>query len=207
MVKLPAPSHSVITVGGGRGFVVAGKYSPLVITAAHCLPHFPVCGAQQSGLKEHTYPRLLGPIRKEPAVWAELLFADPVGDIAVMGSPDNQLLWDEAEAYEALTEPLLPMRIGDLQSGPAWLLSLKGKWFRCRVQHHGGQIEILDTAQDIVGGMSGSPIVADDGAAIGVVCTGNGPNARLAYNLPVWVLGQSTTTKTLKPTQVRRDQR
>jgi hypothetical protein len=53
----------------------------------------------------------------------------------------------------------------------------------------------------IAGGMSGSPIVADDGSAIGIVCTSGGgtdldkhieggPNPRLVNNLPGWLLRQ-----------------
>ncbi len=35
---------SIVTVGDGRGFVVEGIRSDLlVVTAAHCLPFFPPC--------------------------------------------------------------------------------------------------------------------------------------------------------------------
>jgi hypothetical protein len=97
---------AVVKVGdGGRGFVIEGK-DRIVITAAHCLvaddrpfppPHPWSCTA------ERTYPHLLGPLGKAKSkVWAECLFADPIADIAVLGSPDNQELSDEAEAYEQL---------------------------------------------------------------------------------------------------------
>jgi hypothetical protein len=53
----------------------------------------------------------------------------------------------------------------------------------------------LDATQKIIGGISGSPILADDGTAIGVVsCSGGleqkegGPNARLDSHLPAWLL-------------------
>jgi hypothetical protein len=36
---------------------------------------------------EKTYPNLLAPLGADATVWAELLFADPVADIAVLGSP------------------------------------------------------------------------------------------------------------------------
>jgi hypothetical protein len=97
---------AVITVGGGRGFVVMGKRrigeyyvtDEYVITAAHCLPHLPPCHAC-SYTEERTYEGLLAPLGGEPAVWAECLFADPVGDIAVLRSPDGQ--WNP-EAGETL---------------------------------------------------------------------------------------------------------
>jgi hypothetical protein len=48
-------------------------------------------------------------------------------------------------------------------------------------------------AERVLGGMSGSPIVAEAGTAIGVVCTTTspregGPNAHLSDNLPGWLL-------------------
>ena len=38
------------------------------------------------------------------------------------------------------------------------------------------------------GRMSGSPIVAPDGAALGIISTGNAPNPELAADLPGWIL-------------------
>ena len=83
-------------VGDGRGFIIEAGDQRLVITAAHCLPHFPPChGASYT--EERTYPDFIGPLGESaPKVWAECLFADPVGDIAVLGSPDDQALYDEA---------------------------------------------------------------------------------------------------------------
>jgi hypothetical protein len=59
-------------------------------------------------------------------------------------------------------------------------------------------LNIQEAADTIAGGMSGSPIVTEDGYAIGIVCIGSGPNPdasteagpnpRLAGNLPGWVL-------------------
>jgi hypothetical protein len=85
---------SIIRVGKGRGFVVedAERFARfgfrgdcLVVTAAHCLPFFPPCHSC-SYLHERTYKALLGPLGQKPTVWAECLFADPIGDIAVLGT-------------------------------------------------------------------------------------------------------------------------
>src|SRR4051812_7991117 len=47
------------------------------------------------------------------------------------------------------------------------------------------------TSDGIVGGMSGSPVVAESGAAIGVVATGpNAPHPLLVYSLPAGLLRQ-----------------
>ena len=189
--------RAVITVGEGRGFVVEGARQRLVITAAHCLPHFPPCAAF-SYLEERTYQGLLGLLGEPPKVWAECLFADPIGDIAVLGSPDSQALSAQSEAYEALMDSTRPLIIADApKKGCGWMLSLGRKWFRCDLMHQDSRVWIIGAAKNIEGGMSGSPIVDDDCSAIGVVCAGcgtdgerwpSGPNARLVHNLPGWLL-------------------
>jgi hypothetical protein len=37
-------------------------------------------------------------------IWVELLFADQIGDLAILGQPGNQELIKEAEAYDRLLE-------------------------------------------------------------------------------------------------------
>jgi Trypsin-like peptidase domain len=191
--------NAIVKVGGGRGFVVQGERDRLVITAGHCLPDFPTCHSS-SHTEERTYKALLGSLGEKPAVWAECLFADPIGDVAVLGPPDDQQPSDEFEAYETLVDAAAKLQIADApQNGSAWLLSLDGRWCRCTVRHSGSILWISNAADGIVGGMSGSPIVADDGSAIGIVCTSGGgigvhteggPNPRLTHNLPGWLLRQ-----------------
>ena len=77
-------------------------------------------------------------------------------DIAVLGPPDGQELYDEWGAYERLVEEHVPLPIDDLQDAPARLLSLDGQWFPCRVRHYGGRYVISEAAMGIRGGMSGS---------------------------------------------------
>ena len=127
------------------------------------------------------------------SVWTECLFADPIGDLAVLGPPDNQELSEECEMYEALTADVEGFPITDPpKRGFGWVLSLGGQWIECMVNHNGGPLWISPNG-GIEGGMSGSPILAADGSAIGVISTGSnmppsGPNARLTYNLPGWLL-------------------
>jgi hypothetical protein len=195
----PEASNAVLRVGDGCGFVVWGARNRLVITAAHCLPHFPPC-ASASSLEERTYPGLLAEINEQPSVWTECLFVDPISDIAVLGSPDTQALSEQADAYGRLIEARSPVPIANpKRNAQAWLLSLEGGWFPCTVQHNGGALWLFNAKEGIVAGMSGSPIISDDGAAIGIVCvsggtagtgrhTSGGPNPRLAHHLPGWVL-------------------
>jgi hypothetical protein len=211
-------ARAVVQVGDGRGFVVEAGHRRLIITAGHCLPNLPP-SHPGSYDEERTYTALLGPLGAEPAVWTECLFVDPVADLAVLGSPDNQELADEAEAYEALVEGAVALPLGRLTfarkqlalpdgtvfPGPpsaqseAQLLSLSGHWFSCRVKSRGRSLWIEGATESIQGGMSGSPIIAPDGAALGVVCVSRGgcnlsdhreggPNPLLYANLPAWMI-------------------
>ncbi len=112
----------------------------------------------------------------------------------MLGSPDFRDLPDEASEYDVFTEDAPALPIGEarwpaeqpagiiealewhqtMQGTPAWLLSLDCHWVRCTV---GGWSRWLwiDAADDIHGGMSGSPIVDEDGVAIGIVGISNRP--------------------------------
>ena len=187
-------TSGVITVGHGRGFVVEGAGERLVITAAHCLPSVPPA-LSSFGLKVRTFGPLLALRGEEPSVWAVCRFVDPIADIAVLGSPDNS----HADDYKALMATATALSFGDSVRHPVnfWLparvLSLDGRWFSCTIRHFGGPLWITHAAERVVGGMSGSPIVAEAGTAIGVVCAitsprEGGPNAHLSENLPGWLL-------------------
>jgi hypothetical protein len=176
----------VITVGHGRGFVVEGAGERLVITAAHCLPSLPPA-LLSFGLEARTYRPLLAPRGEAPRVGAVCRFVDPIADIAVLGWPDNP----HADDYKALMGTATALSMDDPFRhpvnfwAPARLLSLDGRWFSCTIRHFGGPLWITHAAERVLGEMSGSPIVAEAGTAIGVVCTTTspregGPNARLS---------------------------
>jgi hypothetical protein len=71
---------------------------------------------------------LLAPCGEKPSIIAECLFVDPVTDIAVLGSPDNQSLPDEAEAYQRFAEAATALAIGVL---PAKMFAVLRGWLRC----------------------------------------------------------------------------
>ncbi len=205
-------SRSVVRVGGGRRFVVeTERKGRFVITAAHCLPKLPPAhpGAFPA---ERTCPKLIGRLGgQKTTVWAECVFADPVADLAVLASPNDLHFGREAKAYETRIKKARPLPIGRLTfvsktvplllsgtmftiptpptaESDAWVLSLDGRWFSCRVGSHGRAVEIIDSAEPIERGMSGTPIVAPGGAAIGVISLGVGINPELAADLPAWML-------------------
>ena len=171
----------------------------IVITAAHCLEHasradkkqgLPTCHPGRF-LQEATYGNLLGPLRGEPRVWAACLFADPIADIAVLGQPDNQELSDKADAYDRLTEKMATFAVGDAPAlgsevltfgdrraknptagkGLARVLSLGGRWIEGEITRYPDGPLGFEPEKLFQGGMSGSPIIDDTGAAIGVVST------------------------------------
>jgi hypothetical protein len=138
--------------------------------------------------------------RLSPQTWAECLFVDPIGDIAILGPPDYEALPTEFDVYQELVQSTVPLKItSPATSGHAWLLSLDNKWFSCLVRQVNGPLWIFEASEGIMGGMSGSPIIVGGGSAIGVLCTSGGtdgqmihtnggPNPRMDWHLPAWLL-------------------
>jgi hypothetical protein len=194
---------AILTVGRGRGFIVQprlGLYPevPVVLTAAHCLPHLPPSSSFR--MEERTYPRLLGPLdSSEPSIWAECVFVDPIADIAVLGEPDERNLHEECLAYRELVGNRPAVPIG-LIRGPrlAWLFGRDGQWSRCHVNgsplHHQLWIQRAPT-EGIEPGTSGSPIVLASGHAVGIISTGRHVNPMLTDCLPGWLLAKLSNAR------------
>jgi len=145
------------------------------------------------------------------------VFVDPVADIAVLGEPDGEELPDEQDAYEALTAPVVPFTIGALEfvsqelrlpgegrfggvvhmprqaEAKGQMLSLDRRWFACEVKSHDRAAWIEKPESPIEGGMSGSPILGPDSAAIAAVSVADqhdsgGRHPLLNDALPGWLL-------------------
>jgi hypothetical protein len=208
---------AVLTVGDGRGFVSCIRRQNVVVTAAHCLPRLPEPG-RASEIKDRTFANILGRLGEEASVWAECLYADPVADLAVLGPPDGQELWNEHAAYEALVGggdlPIATVKLSrqkHLGHATEWrgfgeLLALDGEWFFAalvagRAVAGPPWLRVEDMRRPIVEGMSGSPIVVGK-RAIGIVTYSietmdqTNPNLvglesrepLLCYELPRWML-------------------
>ena len=196
MKKLPRRetadvNQAIIRVGIGRGFIVAHRRRRFVITAAHCLPvddagYLKLSPAMHMDLKERTYPNLLGALDAEPSVWCECLFVNPVDDIAVLGSPD-----EEASAFDALVDSVKPLVIADAPQGEAtaYLTSLDGEQRKCTVTRGRFTLNVRE-GELVAAGMSGSPIISTDGKAIALVSSSGAGmgifNPVLRDNLPAW---------------------
>jgi hypothetical protein len=160
---------------------VSGRSSgdPVVVTAAHCLPCVPEAHPARH-VQEETCEKLLGPLGAEPTVWATCLFADPVADIALLGSPDSPDLYDEANRYRELVWDRFALEIADApRLGPdekssVALLSLDGEWLihEATTMEHSHWLTFDHRNDPTKGGMSGSPILSLDGKALAVLSTG-----------------------------------
>jgi hypothetical protein len=148
------------------------------------------------------------------------------------------VLIDEAEAYEAFVDGVAPLPIADppltrepvklnpvLFSGkkvpgttmlgpPRWegsgkLLSLDGRWFPCKLRASSRGIWVYETAEPIGACMSGSPILTEAGAAVGVVSASSGVGASeehtegsapfLMRELPRWIIEEIAAARILAP--------
>jgi len=186
-----ADPSSVIKVGDGRGFIVEYRVRRpavrlqsrtippiyiehrVVITAAHCLP--PLTATPAASYHEKTFPGLLGNIDgSKKAIAAECLFADPVADIAILGSPDCQEFYSESNYYDDLVNEVPVLLIGNARNGRGWLLALTdNRWVETTLNVFVGSRGMSLGIGPTESGMSGSPILNHNGKAVGVVCVGS----------------------------------
>jgi len=194
--------------------------SRFIITAAHCLPSLPYLPPSRSLLYPHekTYLNLLGPLdTRSPSIAAECVFVDPVANIAVLGEPDGMGTGPNGEPLAQAARAFLDFTAGAVllslskknmvKPVTGWLLSVSGQWTPCRLKvsahtGYGPTLRISEATDGLLGGMSGSPILLDDGLAIGMFVkssdggmkrpTEGGPQPLLMQYLPGWLVRQRT---------------
>ncbi|MFB6448929.1 trypsin-like peptidase domain-containing protein [Bradyrhizobium tunisiense] len=179
--------RAVVTALDGRGFIANVGGAASVLTAAHCLmPFHPP--SVHAGLI--IAPADLHSISANGEdYFVECLFCDVVGDIAALGKPQADA--SEAARYLALSAAVaLAIKPPPVKRSRAWLLSLAYEWKECEVFYDGRILRIEKGAEHIEPGMSGSPIVLDDGSATGVLSAGppTACGAAIAYGLPGWLM-------------------
>jgi len=132
---------------------------------------------------------------------------EPVTDIAVLGALDDQMFFDECEAYEAWCEAVAPVplcyeQFPFMTPVPVAVYTHRGLWLKGTAQQ-GGPTSYgfeINMPEGIEGGTSGSPIVTAQGTLAGIVSQAGGaePDApekgregfapRVHLTLPGWVV-------------------
>jgi hypothetical protein len=162
-------NDAIIAVGTGYGCVVQGAHDRFVVTAAHCLPDLPPCNTGRFDRKS-CYPALLGPPGGQKCAAAACGFADPISDIAVLGLPNGIESPEEFDQYAKLTDTATPLSIAEPPPiGLVWIPSPNGEWLSYVAISIWGEVLLISVDKSLVG-MTGAPIVSDNGTAVGVLC-------------------------------------
>jgi hypothetical protein len=184
---------------GGRGVLVSGGF---IATAMHC---FGWDGTAGWVLGDH-HPVLI----ETPDCQFRLgpWFADAVSDMAVLGPLDNQVFPEDEDTFERWRERTSPVALSpwtpsprslmrsEPESLPVQLLSLEREWFGGSLDYWGTspfpQAAALTAVRSIEAGMSGGPVVDQQGQLVGVVSWGNkeGSIPLATMTLPGWILGR-----------------
>ncbi len=193
MNKSDIANATVTLLGlGGRGVLVPGN---VITTAAHCV-NFSTTGGMVlgdwhiEGIETSKGENLL----------TSPYAVEPITDIALLGAPDDQEFYEEANRFEEFCERTKPVPLcldeyELMQEFPVFTLTHKGTWVS------GSAIQVRENAptlfiefdEQIEGGTSGSPIVNVSGELVGIISnasiskTSNGSAPRPHLALPVWV--------------------
>ena len=187
-----------LTKKGGQGVIVPDG---LILTAAHCI------AASLEG------DMVLGDFFLEEIefggqkIVAQVYVVEPVSDIAVLGTPDDQTFYKEAIAFDKALELIEPVEIRseDLElfrEIPAMVFTHTRLWLQASVQKCNESASTLAiNTPAIDGGTSGGPVIDQEGRLFGIIsmigCTigredhiGQIPWPSRA--LPVWVVKRIT---------------
>lgn len=178
---------------GGHGVLVPGG---IILTASHCID-FSTTGGMVLG--DHFVEEIethLGFIKASP------LIVEPVTDIAALGCPDDQVFYDEAEAFNNFCETTKPIPLAIKRIRCRHPLAVRihdkdGSWISATAESFNDSSPMLwiTTDKQIKGGASGGPILNMAGELVAIVSNssslsdgksaGRGPRPLMA--LPAWV--------------------
>lgn len=188
-----------LTKKNGQGVIVQGG---LILTAAHCVE------ASIEG------EMALGDFFLQEvecgghAIVTQVLAVEPVSDIAVLGMPDDQSFYKEANDYEKVLNLIEPieLRFNDIEQFreiPAMIFTHRKTWLQANVQKCNESTPLLFvTGADIEQGTSGGPVIDKEGLLLGIVSTCGGPKSEIpdkkdycaghlawaSHALPVWIV-------------------
>ena len=209
MMEMVAAATFLIGPKGRRGQCVLIE-GGLIITASHCL-HFSSKGDMTCedlfmllALGDYFLNAVCGDKGK---LLVETLSFDPVSDVAVLGSPDNQSLPEDADAFDEFCERVQPVKLLRHIPKPraefrVWIRTHTNTWVAGQATYSCGRGFAYDTKIEIPYGTSGGPIVNDNGELVGVVSHGVTTRYKGLYKsaapllplaLPVWILNYGAT--------------
>lgn len=178
---------------GGQGVLVGGG---LILTAAHCIDFECKGGMALGDYFIEDIRTTKGKLKAAP------LAVEPVSDIAVLGSLDQQVLFREAEKFENFCEKVKPISLclddfEPFKDFPVYIYTHRGKWVTARAHQSYKMANTLwiEAEDPIKDGTSGGPIINESGALVGIVSSfsipkgrmkSNGPSPRPHLCLPVW---------------------
>ena len=186
-VRLPRVNGLGVYVGGG-----------FILTAAHCV-NYRVEGAMALGC-----PFLERVKTSKGELVATVVAVEPVADIAVLGPPDDQMLFNEAQEYEQFCEQTRPVALCSRRKSftgkiPIHILSPSLKWIdgTANVIRPCRPTAFVVAESEVKNGASGGPIIDDAAALIGLTSifsvparpggANDGPAPRPRFALPIWV--------------------
>jgi hypothetical protein len=179
-LDLDKVKKAIVRVGKGRGFMVGGG----IVTTANWLsnppqlkyPRFETIEEQDT----QTTPsetRILGRLGGPLTADASCAFADPISNVVILGDHSEEFRRLENWEYRLpVHAPGRPVFAGHRAVQDAWFLSLDETWVKCNVRTNYDDLRIVGDNPDEWGGepeidgkLSGSPIIDEDGGAIGMI--------------------------------------
>jgi len=157
----------VIPKRGGQCVLINNFF---ILTAAHCVD-FSLEGDMPLGnfyIEELRAGNII--LKVEPR------FVDPVSDIAILSSLDDQAFHDEVLAFEDFCDQIKPIQICQsefefFKEFPVYIYTHKKTWIRAKAQQHGRETKFLgiESTEQIERGTSGGPVVNDCGELVGIM--------------------------------------
>ena len=180
---------------GGLGVFVGDG---LIITAAHCINY-----NRREGVMAVLSEYLIEKIKTgERELKIALLAVEPISDLAVLGSLDSEIFYDESEDFDKFCDQTKPVPLCSdfelFRKFKVHIYTHKGTWVTGSAEYRqpAGHSLAVKFDEQIEGGTSGGPIINDSGELVAIIsqsnlasegqrCIGRAPCPYFA--LPVWV--------------------